>query len=149
GVPAVAPSNAFRLYAETAGDTNSIAPGVIKTGVAITNSSPDRATVTLQLFNLNGSLAGTGTLSIPAGGQVAAFVNQIPGLSSIQSPFRGVLRVSSPASISIVGLRGRYNERTDFLVTTTPATDETAPLSFSSVYFPHLADGAGFTTQFI
>ena len=36
-----------------------------------------------------------------------------------------------------------------FPIITTPASDENAPLSFSAVYFPHLVDGAGFTTQLI
>jgi hypothetical protein len=49
----------------------------------------------------------------------------------------------------VVGLRGRYNERDDFLITTTQPSDETRAASISDQYFPHLADGGGYTTQFI
>jgi hypothetical protein len=49
----------------------------------------------------------------------------------------------------VVGLRGRYNERGDFLITTTPpATESTSP-STSVSLFPHIVDGGGYTTQFI
>jgi len=46
-------------------------------------------------------------------------------------------------------LRGRYNERNDFLLTTTQPTIESAPLSSAEQYFPHFVDGGGYTTQFI
>jgi hypothetical protein len=145
---AVSPA-AFRLYAEAAGDPDLISPGLIQTGVAITNNSSSTATVALELFKFDGSLAGTGNLSIPANGQTATFLNQIPGLASVRPPFQGILRVSSTASISVVGLRGRYNERSDFLITTVAATEEGAPASTSALYFPHLVDGGGYTTQLI
>ena len=46
------------------------------------------------------------------------------------------------------GLRGRYNERNDFLITTTPPVNE-APPATSPMIFPHIADSGGYTTQFI
>ena len=79
------------------------------------------------------------------------FLNQIQGFSALPNPFRGVLRVStsSAGGISVVGIRGRYNERGDFLITTTQAIDESRPASTTEQFFPHFADGAGYTTQFI
>ena len=79
------------------------------------------------------------------------FLNQVPGLNTLFNPFKGVLRVSTtaPGGISVVGLRGRYNERGDFLIATTQPTIEADPPSTSPLYFPHFADGGGFTTQFI
>jgi hypothetical protein len=60
---------------------------------------------------MDGTMAGmVGTLSIPAGGQVSRFVNQIASLSALPSTFQGTLRMSSPQPISVVGLRRRYNE---------------------------------------
>jgi hypothetical protein len=79
---------------------------------------------------------------------VAEFLAQIfPNLP--QSFQGGVLRISSPSSISVVGLRGRYNERSDFLITTTPPTTESAPASSAEFLFPHFVNGGGYTTQFI
>jgi|SRR5690242_8060064 hypothetical protein len=62
---------------------------------------------------------------------------------------QGVLRVSSSASVSVMGLRGRNNERNDFLITTIPSVNEAAPASNGPVYFPHIADSGGYTTQFV
>ena len=135
-------STAFRLYAE--------ASGSIQTGLAAANTSSIPATVTLELNRLDGSSTGlTGTINVGPNGQAAMFLNQIQGFGSLQLPFRGVLRVSSAASISILGLRGRYNERNDFLITTTQPINETLPASTSPLLFPHFADSGGYTTQFI
>jgi hypothetical protein len=150
GVPAVPQASAFRLYAEASGDFAHSAIGSIQTGIAVTNMSSNAATVTFELFTLDGSSTGlTGTMPVPAAGQAAAFLNQIPGFDSMQTPFQGLLRVSSTTTISLVGLRGRYNEGTDFLITTIPSVNEAAPASTMPLYLPHLADGGGYTTQFI
>ena len=104
----------------------------------------------IELSKPDGSSIGlTGTLMVPANGQTSAFLNQIPGLASLQTPFQGILRVSSTASISVAGLRGRYNERNDFLITTTTPVNEAAPPSSTSLFFPHIADSGGYATQLI
>jgi hypothetical protein len=143
GVPAVPAGNAFRLYAETSADASRI-----ETGLALTNTSAGAALVTLELFNPDGSSTGVkSTLSIPANGQFAEFVNEIPGLSSIPKPFHGILRATSSASISIVGPRGRYNERSDLLIITLPPSNEAAPPVTAPLYFPHLVVGGGDTAD--
>jgi hypothetical protein len=144
GVPVLATANVFRLYAE------STAEGT-QTGVAVANVSPNEAVVALELRTLDGSTTGlAGTLTIPANGQHASFLRDIPGLASLhQTTFRGVLRLSSTASISVLALRGRFNERGDFLIATTPAIAENTPESAATLYFPHIVNSGGFTTQFI
>src|SRR5205823_6235303 len=82
-------------------------------------------------------------------GQLAAFLREVPGFSALPSPFQGTLLLHGPSAISVTGLRGRYNERGEFLITTTPATDENAPVSSGPVFFPHIVDSGGYTTQFI
>jgi hypothetical protein len=49
----------------------------------------------------------------------------------------------------VVGLRGRYNETGNFLITTTPPVLETAPPSSAELFFPHFVNSGGYTTQFI
>ena len=107
--------------------------------------------VTLQLNRLDGTSTGfTGSISIPANGQVASFLNQLPGSPLLGvTPFQGVLRIASTSPIAVVGLRGRYNERNEFLVTTTPPADEAAPITRTELVFPHFANSGGYTTQFI
>jgi hypothetical protein len=149
GVPASVTSNAFRLYAEMSGTPGQI--GSIQTGIAIANPGASTTSVVFELNTLSGTSTGlTGSLSIPAGGQTAVFLSQIPGFERLTTPFRGVLRVSTSSSggISVIGIRGRYNERGDFLITTTQPTDESRT-SVGPQFFPHFADGGGYTTQFI
>lgn len=148
GVSAAQPGPAFRLYAEA----SDVGTASIQTGVAIANGSSANARANFELTALNGGSTGlNGSVTLPGNGQVALFLNQIQGLASLTTPFQGVLRVwtDSPAGISVVGLRGRNNERGDFLITTTPAVDETRAATTGPMMFPHLADGGGYTTNFV
>jgi hypothetical protein len=72
--------------------------------------------------DLNGQAPGfSGSTTISGNGHVALFLTEIPGFQNLPRYFRGVLRISSNTAISTFGLRTRYNERGDFLVSTTPA----------------------------
>jgi len=122
----------------------------IQTGVAVTNPSSNEARIDFELIGLDGaSTSLTGSVVVPGLGQRALFLNQIPGFEAL-TEFKGILRISSDAQtgIAVIGLRGRWNERNDFLVTTTPAVDESAP-AHGTVVFPHIVGGGGYTTQFI
>ncbi len=141
---------AFRMYVESSGTDG--APGNIQSGVAIANSSSTAATVTLELTDLAGSSSGLPAPVVlpvlPALGHTARFLAEF--FPDLPDSFQGILRVSSVSTeIAVAGLRTRYNERQDFLITTTPPTNEAAPVSLSESLFPHLADGGGYTTQFI
>jgi hypothetical protein len=150
GIPSVPAGSAFRLYAETTGDFAHSARGSIATALALANNASAPATVSFDLRSLDGSSMGlTGTLSIPGKGQAAIFLKQIPGFESLPAEFQGVVRVSSAASLSVVGVRGRYNERSDFLFTVMPPVNEATALSTAPLYFPHIVDSGGYTTQFI
>lgn len=150
GVPAVASGSGFRIYVEASGNFDRAAIGSIQTGLAISNLSNAATTVTLELNRLDGSATGlTGTAVVPANGHVSQFLNQIPGFASLSLPFQGVLRISSPSPISVVGLRGRYNERSDFLIATIPSANEAAAPPSAELFFPHFVEAGGYTTQFI
>ena len=107
---------------------------------------------TLSLTDLSGTVTlGTSpSLPLPASGQIVGFLDElIPSLSG--QSVQGVLRISSSniASISVVGLRLRINQRQDVLITTTPPTNENGALSSADRLFPHVVNGQGWTTQFI
>jgi hypothetical protein len=108
---------------------------------------PQATSVVVEIKNLDGNTGLIGTLSIPGNGQRSLFLNQIPGIQTLLTPFRGMLQLTSFAPITIVGLRARYNERNDFLITTTPPGDEGVPPPASGLYFPHFADAGGYSTQ--
>ena len=59
------------------------------------------------------------------------------------------MRVTSSSNISVAGLRGRYNERQDFLITTVPVNQELTQGSSAELLYPHIVDAGGYTTQFI
>jgi hypothetical protein len=149
GVLAASPGTAFRVFAESFGNFDQSAAGSMRSGLAIANTSPQATNVIVEVKNLDGNTGLIGVLSIPGNGQRSLFLNQIPGIQSLLTPFRGMLQITSFAPVTIVGLRGRYNERNDFLITTTPPGDESVPPPASGVYFPHFADAGGYTSQFV
>ena len=150
GVPALTPGTAFRMYAEASGTFGAV--GSIQTGVAVANPSSTATTLLFELSELAGTSSGLiGTATVPGQGQIALFLNQIQGFRTLPLPFAGVLRIStgSASGVSVVGLRGRYNERGDFLITTTTPVNESGTPTSTTTFFPHLVDGNGYTTQFI
>ena len=141
GVPGILGS-AFRMYVETTAGGASI--GTIQSGVAIANTASTAATVTLELTGLDGASAASPVLiTVPGNGQIARFVHEL--FPTLGLPFKGVLRISGGASsgMSITGLRARYNERGDFLITTTPPSNEGNALTSAELLFPHLVNGGG------
>jgi sugar lactone lactonase YvrE len=147
GVPAAAPGTVFRLYAEAIGEFGNA--GSIQTALAVANPSANDTALTLELHNLNGSSTGLlGSLRVPANGQSALFLNQVPGFRPLPADFKGVLRVSATTPISVIGLRARHNERGDLLMAAMPPVREDAA-SASKLYFPHIVDSRGYTTELI
>ena len=147
GVPASTAGSAFRVYVEASGTSGQ--PGSIRSGLALTNTSVTATVVLLELTALDGTATGLiESITIPASGQVARFIDEIFG--SLTTPFSGVLRITSTATdMAAVGLRLTTNERSDFLITTTPPSDESSLTSSADLFFPHFVDSGGWTTQFI
>jgi hypothetical protein len=148
GVAALSEGSSFRLFVEASGDFNVAQAGSMQTGLALSNSTDNDMPVTLELFALDGTPTGMrSTVIIPAQGQLGRFLDQLPGFSQLQRPFQGFVRISG-TRFGVVGLRGRYNERGDFLISTTAPSSEAVFASPQSM-FPFFADGGGYTTQFV
>jgi hypothetical protein len=144
GAPAVS-GTALRTYVEGSGNLGAI--GSIQSGLALANVTGSAVNVTLKVSDLSGNPVATTSLPIAANSQVARFLNQI--FSTVPQSLQGMLEITSSApGVAAVGLRGRYNERGDFLITTMPMIDETVPIT-GEQFFPHLATGGGYTTQFV
>src|SRR5262245_11797383 len=152
GVAAMSSGSAFRLFVESSGDFNTGQSGSLQTGIAIANLADRAAALTLELTTLTGApAAATNDVVVPWRAHLAMFLNQFPGFSELPSGFQGVLRISttSPNGISVIGLRGRYNERRDFLLATTPAVNESFPIPVGDTLFPYFVEGGGYSTEFI
>src|SRR5207244_9724380 len=94
GIEGEIPGRTFRMYAESIGDFDSGIAGSTRSGVALANPSDTTATVRLEMRSLDGALLRTSQpVQVPANGQVALFLNQVPGLETLTSPFQGVLSV--------------------------------------------------------
>ena len=144
GVAALPEGTGFRVYAEASGTPGQV--GSINTGLAITNVAQASNTVTLEVTNLDGSLAAAPEmLTLPPSGQVARFLNDI---FSLPDNFSGVLRVTSTADVAIVALRLRVNENNEIKVTTLSPSNEMDPSISEERFFAHFADSGGWSTQF-
>jgi len=143
GVSGNSEGTAFQLYMEASGITGQI--GAIQSGIAIANPSWNTVTTALVLTRLDGSSAGPDVnIDVPPGGQVTRFISDLfPGLPT---PFQGILKLTASSNVAVVALRGRYNEREDFLITTAPPLNEASGAT-SDLIFPHIVDGVGYSTE--
>jgi len=147
GSEAVPPAMEFAVYADVEGARGAI--GSIQTGVAIANAADDATDVEYELVRLDGSSSGiTGKLPIPAHGQTVSFIRELPEALNLALPFKGVLRLSSLTPIVAMAIRGRYNERGEFLLSTTPPADP-ALNTGNEGFIPHVVDGGGYSTQIV
>jgi len=138
----------FRTYVEASATFGK--SGSKASGIAIANPSTAPAAVALELSRPDGTATGLATsLMIPGSGQVAKFINEL--FPTLTGHFEGILRVStlSASGISMAALRSRYNERGDFLITTTPPMSEAVAGTSDELFLPHIAVGGGYSMQLI
>src|SRR5262249_47285261 len=138
GVPAAPAIQSGRFYAELNGPVN--------TGVAIANPNEESVQVSFYFTGATSLNPGPGTIVIGANSQIAAFLNQTP--FGVTAPFAGTFSFTASAPVFVTALRGFTNERADFLITTLPVSSLGSPAN-ETLYFPHFADGGGWTTQVV
>jgi hypothetical protein len=88
---------------------------------------------------------------------VAKFLEQLDSLASgfnLPSDFAtntqfGTLEILADPPISVLALRLTTNQRGETLMTATPIDDLDQPTSSGPLYFPQLADGAGYKTTLV
>jgi hypothetical protein len=137
----------FRTFVQLNGTVGQA--GSINSGIAVTNTSSAATTVNFDLTTLNGTSTGlTTSLTVPALGHISAFLNELfPGL---KAPFSGVLRINATITpVAVAGLLTANNDRGEFLIATTPATNELSTTSTAGLVFPHVVNMGGYTTQFV
>ena len=145
GVPATEAIREGRIFAEVNGPVN--------TGLAIANPNGAPATIRFYFTDTSGTRSADGSFELGAHQQTAKFLDQAPfnGGPSVW----GTFTFESSMPVAVVALRGLTNEAGEFLMTTLPVAHLVgAPSPFSrtptdTVYFPHFADGGGWTTQVI
>jgi len=149
GIEGDLPAKEFRVYVEDRGDFPSGEAGATRSTIALANPSDAPATAVLEMRNLDGTILRTSApIQVPANGEVSLFLNQVPGFETLPTPVEGTLRVSSPQGVIGTAFRLFYNERGETLFTTTGPLNENAGTP-QQLVFPHIAEGGGYTTQFI
>ena len=138
GVPAAAAVLEGRIFAET--------DGALRTGVAMANPNGTAATIAFFFTDSQGIDSGPGTFTLGPREQIAQFLDEDPFNGG--TAVGGTFTFSSDLPVAVIALRGLVNERSEFLMTTLPVAPLTAGTA-DTVYFPHFAAGAGWTTQVI
>jgi len=154
GVPDQALITSGRIFAEVTSD------GLVKTGIAMANPNVQNAVVTFEIRNAAGTIFRSGSLTLTGIGTpcdpntticnlLSRFLEEDPYLSG--SGFQGTFSFTSTVPISVIALRGFYNERSprEFLITTLPVLDLAAGTRSGTQVIPHFAAGGGWTTQII
>jgi hypothetical protein len=145
-MPAAAEMSTAFLYVE--GSEGGPAQS-LRSGFAISNPGPAAAAVRLELLTLDGRTAGRdGWVTVPAYGQVALFLDEIPGIGAFGAPFEGVLRVSGPPT-ALTGMRVRINERGDFVFAMTPQIPAPGGPASTSPRFSYATSGYGYLTEIV
>jgi hypothetical protein len=141
GVPSASGTTHARIYVDLSGNHN--------TGLAIVNVNSAPATIIINAFQADG-VTGIGLSNVPlllsAYGHNSEFAGQY--IAGLPDGFTGILDISSTTPFAALTVRSLMNENNDYLITTFPVADVTQPAP-SPIVFPQIADGGGYTTQFI
>lgn len=163
GVPATPPTTAARVFidyrAAAAAVPGRISSGTIdvKTGIAVVNCGSVLANVTYTLRDMAGVTLSIGHGTVAARAQFAKFIDQLAEMAPdfvLPSQFQtsvqfASLEISSDQPLSILALRMTTNQRNEMLFTPAAVADLSRPASGEVRYFPHFADGDGYTTSLI
>jgi hypothetical protein len=147
GIPSATPTSHARIYVDESGGHD--------TGLAISAPGIGPVTATITAYQMDGATqVGTsnGPISLNGNGHMAKFVGEL--VTGLPSGFTGVLDIMTTVpfgqvtQFAALTLRSLYNSRRDFLLTTFPIADATQAAP-DPLVFPQIADGGGYTTQFI
>jgi glucose/arabinose dehydrogenase len=149
GAAAMIPANNFDIYSELSGQSGT--SGSIETGVAIASASDENIDVGFEFVSVEGKSTGiSGVMTLAAHGQIHSSITELPGAENLPRPFQGTLRVSSSTPIAALAIRARYNERGDFLLSTTPPSPSDPDVDpQDEAYIPQVLDGGGYSTQIV
>jgi hypothetical protein len=138
GVGSVEPIATGRIFVDERGS---------QTGIALVNTSNQTTNIALTLRSASGQLQARKPLTLEAGHHLPTFVFQ--QFESLPTDFTGSLTFESDQKIAAVTLKLTINERNEQILTTLPVADMTWPPSATSVVFPQIAIGGGFSTRLI
>jgi hypothetical protein len=148
-IPPAPIASSFTMYAEASGIVSG--RDGLQLGVAIVNLSQlqQDMTVNFELTGMDGNTVKTGSIKLLALEQTTLALNQIRGFDILPQDFRGVLRITAPGRMAVLGLRSHYNERGEVLLNSIMPTDASSLAQLGQFVFPHFAAGGGYNMQFV
>jgi sugar lactone lactonase YvrE len=138
GVAAVAPTTDARVFVDNR---------ATRTGIAIASPDNPQTTVTFDLMGRSGDLIQRTTRVLPPRGHLPIFVDEL--FPDAPSNFTGLMEISSPVPVAPVTLKLSINQRNHPILTTLPIADLTRPVTATSLVFPQIGFGAGYSTSLI
>ncbi len=138
GVGAVESTNSGRLFIDRTGT---------ETWITLVNPSLTVASVTLTLHDSSGNQVGQNILNLDAGRQLAGFIQEI--FSGLAQGFTGSVTFTSSQKLAALSVRQSSNAQNETLYVALPAVDLTQTVADSTLVFPHMSVGAGYTTQLL
>ncbi|PYS26651.1 MAG: hypothetical protein DMG11_19110 [Acidobacteria bacterium] len=118
-----------------------------RTALAIVNPGTRTASVQLTALRSDGTTVAQKTISLASSGRSAAFLDEL--IPELPASFDGTALVESTTPVYAITLRTLVNTSGTFLVTTMPLVDLNQPSPSGTSYFPQLADGVNYTTEFL
>jgi hypothetical protein len=139
GVPAEAALTRAVMFGSRDGSQRSV--------LALANRGAQAATVTLTAFDQNGGAVVAGkVVTVPVNGHVAAFFDEL--IPELPAGFQGTVTMDASSQVHVITLRTLVTSSASFIMTTMPVINLASPPAGPS-YFPQLADGGNFTTEFL
>jgi hypothetical protein len=121
--------------------------GPVRTGVAFMNPVGQPVTVRFAYTDTSGVETAAGEVVLPGDGQRAAFLDQAPWAGPGQ--FQGAFSFEADSPVGVLALRGRTNERGDFLMAEIPIVDLDSPPLPGIARMPLLVAGGGYRTEVV
>jgi hypothetical protein len=127
-------------------------------GIAIVNPGEVPATVTLTLYDANGTNVGSTSVAVNPMSQVSRFVSQIfagnTSVSTALQSFTGLVTYQSDAPVAVMGLRFQGNNFSTVPATITSQTLDLPSLGNGiggpgSIIVPQFAVGQGWNSQIV
>ena len=136
GVELTNTGSAARVFVDTVGT---------RTGMAIANPSNVRAEVGLTLVDRFGVQQAESQKTLPAGGHLAVFVDELFG--RLAPGFTGTIDLRSEVPVAVASLKLTVNARRQQILTTLPVVRPGS--GATAAVFPQIALGDGFATRLI
>jgi hypothetical protein len=117
------------------------------TGMAFVNTGSQPATVRFTPLNSGGVARGASRQrTVAPGAQSALFVSEL--MPDLPEGFRGTVLVESDAPLAMLALHAA-NLANRFLLAALPVSDLLVSGASGTSFFPHLADGGGYSSEFV